>query len=162
MRYLLLLLLLSNIQAEETFDLDAYVFGKSYHTNRHIHFNETNPGLALGIGYEMEKHLDVIATTGIYKDSYSDTATFAVVGFRIIFIGERKTFHTTLGGSIGYIKGSTFNGLGMLPVASIGYNRVDLCFTGDPTGSDNQTGPTAKTSRTASIACFLKVNLLKF
>ena len=162
MRYLLLLLLISNTQAEETFDLDAYLFGKSYHTNRQVNYNEINPGLALGIGWQALPSIDLIATTGVYKDSYYDIAKFAVLGFRFILIGKRNSLHVTLGASVAYIKGSTFNGLGVLPVISLGYNRIDLCFTGDPTGSDNHIGTTPKSSTTQSIAAFLKVNILKF
>lgn len=162
MRYLLLLLLILNSQAQETFDLNAYVFGKSYHTNRHVHFNETNPGFALEIAAEENQYLDFIVTTGVYKDSYSDVARFAMGGARLFFLGSREKFHTTLSVEAGYLKGSTINGLTIIPVMSIGYDRIDLCFTGDPTGSDNKTGPTAKTSTTASIAAFIKINLIKF
>jgi hypothetical protein len=94
--------------------LEATVFGLSYHTNRHHDWNEVNPGTSLSLVKPLE--------------SYNNDM---LIGARHT-IGDRKAGHITGSLSAGYFEGSGLRGFGIIPVVSIGYNRVDVCITGDP------------------------------
>jgi hypothetical protein len=169
MRYLLLLLLMIPLHAQEgDFNLEAYIFGKSHHTNKEVGYRETNPGLGLGMAWSAMDDVDIIATVGAYKDSYSDNARFAMLGFRLV-AGDRDGVHGSLGVSAGHMKGSSFNGFGVLPVISIGYNMIDICATADWIGVEpDRTAYYADgsinkySSVTKSVAFFAKITLLTF
>jgi hypothetical protein len=112
--------------------LEATVFGLSYHTNRHHDWNEVNPGTSLSLVKPLESYNnDMLFTIGTYDDSDRHQAKFALIGARHT-IGDRKAGHITGSLSAGYFEGSGLRGFGIIPVVSIGYNRVDVCITGDP------------------------------
>jgi hypothetical protein len=147
-------------------DGEVFVFGKSYHSNRSIDYNETNPGVALGIAYHDDEHLDVTLAGGQYKDSYREHARFALAGIRYVW-GDRDGAHATAGFSLGYFKGSDFHGVGFLPVVSVGYDWIDMCVTGDPAfgGNSNNGSRDPQENRGATggfIAAFLKFRVATF
>lgn len=150
-----LLLLLANLQAEDTpdnnYNIELLIFGLSAHNHNKNPagqtYNNTNPGLGIGI-VQQNRKIDVTLTAGTYKDSFSNQAQFLLVGIRGI-IGERQKLHALLGASGGYYYGSGHQGFGVIPYLGAGYNRIDLCLTGAPT-----------TMRSASsISIFLKMNI---
>jgi hypothetical protein len=147
--------------------VETLVFGVSYHSNRSIDWNEQNYGLGLGIAYHQGVHVDLTVTAGEYEDSYHEPARFFLIGARHIF-GEREGAHVTIGGAGGYYYGSRMPGIGFMPVVTAGYDRFDLCITGNPVGigSKNNSGcrdpQDNKNIDTALIAVFLKIRLATF
>jgi len=159
----IILLASAMIAAEGDTFVDAYAFGLSKHTrddcyykgDHNFEFNERNYGLGVGYGKVVSKHFDVMALGGVYKDSYNETARFALVGVRG-WIGDRKGLHMNLSVNMGHYQGSDFDGIGILPVLGIGYKRVDLCFTGHPEtkAPDHKDGVSP-----GSVGMFLKINV---
>lgn len=144
------------------------VFGKSYHTNREPNYRETNPGLGIAVNFEPKGDFaNFMVVGGAYMDSYDQQARFLMAGPQLV-LGYREAFHVIPGFCAGFLKGSGHNGSIIMPYLAIGYNRVDLCFTGDPSGSNNnivrnQNGSIDRDhSSTAAIAIFLKVNIFKW
>lgn len=149
--------------ADSLISYEMYLFGLSYHGNRNVDWNEVNPGIGLGIAYEVQDTIpsEVVFSAGTYKDSYGDQAKFALVGPRFYIMGTKETFHTHVGFSMGYFKGSSFKGVGGMPVIGIGNEYVDLCFTGGLNTNDQPNNGTddPKKNRgreTSVIAGFLK------
>lgn len=171
MRAIILILIASWLAplsySEDVVDLETYVFGVSHHFNRCIHWNEINPGVAVGIADHMNDNFDFILTAGGYDDSYSEAARFLLAGIRGI-AGERNAFHITLSISTGYFEGSDNQGTPIIPVLSVGYDWIDLCVTGSPVGSGQpaQQKPDGsyypKTVSSKMIAGFLKFRVLTF
>lgn len=144
------------ISAENEISMETFVFGHSYHSNRALDWHEENPGLAVGFSQHYGNHFDVLAVGGGYKDSYNQWARFALVGPRMI-LGDRNGYHSTLAVCAGYFEGSGFTGRGALPIASLGYNWLDLCFTGTPRNPND-----APKVATAIVAVFVDVRLATF
>jgi hypothetical protein len=147
-------------------DVEAYVFGVSYHTNRKIDWNETNPGLGIGLAYHYDKNVDITCVGGTYKDSYFERATFALVGARIV-CGNRDSLHATFGVNGGYFMGSDMHGIGIMPIVSVGYDWIDLCMTGypGPSTSKNTGSSDPRYNHGAPsgfIGLFLKMRLVTF
>jgi hypothetical protein len=137
---------------KDKFLLELFVFGKTYHTNPKCDLNETNPGVGLGVVYNYERTADFTLIGGVYEDSYENTARFLMPGLRFKF-GNRNRLHANLGVNGGYFEGSDFNGFGIMPSAAVGYNRVELCFTGSPnTGREHE-------NSTGFVATFIKVTI---
>lgn len=167
---LILLLILPYLGFAEDSPVDAelYVFGKSYHTNRMVHWHEFNPGLGIGIADHLNDYFDFVACTGFYQDSFGEGANFIQAGIRGI-LGNREGLHTSLTITMGPYNGSNNNGFMLVPVVAIGYDWIDLCITGDPTQANNsqlQKNPDGtydkKTVPTRFIAGFLKFRILTF
>jgi hypothetical protein len=151
---------------EPKYDVDLYVFGASFHSfhSEIKPLNGFNPGVGLGFAYHMLEKTDATIAMGGYIDSFEHQAQFTMVGVRQVF-WERKGFHATVGISGGYFQGSGFNGLGVVPTVSIGYNRVDVCFTGtfnQPVEMEKYYGKTLtdhEEGKTAVLGMFLKFRL---
>jgi hypothetical protein len=170
---ILLVVSIISIQAATTDALEGYVFGLSYHSNRAIDYNEVNPGLGFGYVHKTENNFnnnfDAYFTVigGAYKDSYNEDATFLMPGFRFGF-GNEKGLHQTIGVNGGYFKGSDMIGIGVMPSASIGYNRFDVCFTGNPffcKPTEENVSSDPKKNRGATggfVAVFLKIRLMEW
>lgn len=148
-------------------DVELLVFGLSYHTNRAMKWNEKNYGLGLGVAYNVEENVYLLASVGGYKDSFYQDARYAMVGARLMF-GEREGWHTTVNGTVGYMRGSGFYRYGAMVYASVGYDWLDLCVTGIP-GEDSGGGNAAlsdgnemKTPSSSMVAVFLKARVLTF
>ncbi len=78
-------------------------------------------------------------------------------------IGPRNAFHGSLGFNMGYYEGSGNKGLGFVPLATIGYDRVELCFTGSPKAGSGEREVNGKEyPATAMVAMFLKVTLYEW
>lgn len=155
---LTLMVLSLHAVAVDRVDLELDVFGLSYHQDRDFGYNERNPGLGLTLvmGDRGDDFLSLIVSGGTYKDSYRDQAAFLVAGVRAM-VGSKDSFHASLSVQGGYFDGSGFDGLGALPVFSVGYDRYDLCVTGNPFETkDGDQG----SSRV--VAFFLKVRVLEF
>lgn len=165
---LLILSLLSASDVGQT-DIEVFGFGKSYHTNREVDYNETNPGLALGLAYHYDKNTDLTLAGGFYKDSFYDHATFAMFGARAFVLGDRNSAYSAVGVYGGHIDGSGFHGLGFMPTLIFGYDKISIGLIGMPPSS-NQTrhkeGSTAaKDNRTAPggfIGAYLKITVFTF
>lgn len=146
---------------------EVYAFGKSYHSNREIDWNETNLGAGLGLAYHYDSNTDLTFVGGGYKDSYGDQATFALVGARVVG-GDRNGAHVTFGLNGGYFKGSDFHGFGIMPVLSVGYDWLDVCVTGSPpgTGGSKNTGSRDPQDNYGAasgfIGVFLKIRVVTF
>lgn len=146
---------------------EAYVFGKSYHSNRSIDWNENNLGLGGGVAYHYDSNTDLTFVGGAYKDSYGDRAQFALIGVRVVG-GDRDGAHATIGVNAGYFTGSDFNGFGIMPVLSVGYDRVDLCVTGSPPGSAGNKNSGSRDphdnygAASGFIGVFLKIRIATF
>lgn len=135
------------------YGLELDLMGLSRHTERSAGFNEVNPGMgvSLTIGNSVPGDTvsaDMVASLGVYKDSYGDRSEYLIAGPRLT-LGKRDGLHTTAACLIGYVSGSGVKGAATIPVVSFGYGRTDLCVTGNPFES-------------GVIACFLKIRLLDF
>lgn len=169
-RSILILSLVGSLMAgdDDKTSLEAFIFGKSYHFNRTVPWHETNPGVAVGLAHATEAG-DLLVTVGGYRDSYGEQAKFALLGIRG-YLGDRHALHVTGGLSLGYYQGSGNHGTGLIPIVSIGYNRVDLCVTGDWLSrnsnenaqyrADGSIDPHSVDS--SSVAVFLKVRVYDF
>lgn len=148
------------------------VFGKSYHTNRYARWNETNPGLGVTAAFEHTSErdespsCDYVLSVGTYRDSFNDQAKYALAGLRFM-VGSHEGLHGSCAASIGILDGSGNQGLDIVPVLALGYDRVDLCVTG--MYSPNTNGQRDKQGRvdpriatTSLIACFLSITLFRF
>ena len=163
---ILLILATTLLAVDQPTDLELYTFGASYHSNRTVNWNENNLGLGLGVAIHTDTKIDIIFAGGGYKDSYNEIASFGMFGARYV-MGERKRVHATAGFMAGYYNGSGFAGVGMIPVVSIGYNWVDLCFTGSPpeSGHKHNNSDDPKQNReteSGMVAAFLKIRLCTF
>ncbi len=125
------ILLLGTMATAGDISLEAFVFGHSYHTTRDDRWNENNWGLAVGVVDQVSDHWDIQVVGGTYLDSFDDRATFLLMGPSYV-LGDRHGWHGTAGIAGGYFGGSGFSGAGILPTVTVGYDRVDLCFTGIP------------------------------
>jgi opacity protein-like surface antigen len=169
------LVLISAIASAADFNKDMWsaetmIFGASYHTNRNIHWNENNTGLGLGLVYKLPNDFDTPAVEatllgGMYKDSYDEWAKFLMPGLRFNN-GDMNRFHWNIGLNIGYYDGSSFNGLGILPSIGIGWNRVDLCFTGSPARPGPKSNPNGSSdpqenriTTSGFIAAFIRIKV---
>ena len=118
---------------------ETYIFGATRHSNRNVDYNEKNYGIGIGIFYRTPENdiknvysnTDVTFIAGTYIDSYGEHAKFIMPGLRFTF-GNPNTFHSSLGVNAGYFVGSDMIGFGIIPSATIGFNRFDLCVTGYP------------------------------
>jgi hypothetical protein len=142
------------------YGVELDVMGLSYHTKNSYDFNEENPGL--GVSFTIGTNVPddglsavMVASVGYYKDSYNEQAKYFLAGPRGV-IGHRDGFHVSGAIQVGYVSGSGLHGGAIIPFLSVGYDRFDLCITGDPIGQ----GDTEETSK--FIACFLKIRVLDF
>jgi hypothetical protein len=171
MKSILLLIFILSLHAVEPISssgtIDFLVFGKSHHSNREAGYNENNPGIGLGIAFTGDELFNVLIETGVYKDSYNKTGKFCMAGLQFVG-GDREGFHVSPGLLMGYLEGSNIKGVGIMPIIAIGYDRFDLCITGDPTGSSNETvhnpNGTVNLSKSSSmmVAVFLKFSIVKW
>jgi hypothetical protein len=150
--------------------IEAYGFGTSIHSNKHISYNNKNWGGGLGFVHKIDRNpgetdIDFTLVGGSYIDSYGESARFLMPGFRVNF-GDRNAFHSSLGLNVGYFEGSGYPGVGVMPIASMGYSMVDLCVTGNPLSfispSNNNGSSDPKQNRNASggfLGFFVKVKL---
>ena len=162
MKYLLLLAIVLNLNAEELQnELELNVFGLSYHTNRNYNFNEVNPGLGLGlvfnkVGYEDDgSHMSMVVSAGEYKDSFNNTAYYILAGPRLT-LGYEDSFHATAEAGVGLLHGSGNKSAALVPVVSVGYDRFNLCVTGELGNTSNEH------EASKMIALFLRVKLFDF
>lgn len=163
MKYLLLLAIVLNLNAEEQLknELELNVFGLSYHSNRNYNFNEVNPGLGLGIVFNNVEatdngyHMSMVVSAGEYKDSYNATAYYFLAGPRLT-LGHENDFHATAEFGVGLLHGSGNKSSAVVPVVSVGYDRFNLCVTGEIGNTTNEH------EASKMIALFLRVKLLDF
>lgn len=142
---------------DHRFGLELDLMGLSYHTNRNYDFNEVNPGIGLSFTLGSDVVDDgnsavLVASFGTYKNSYDGQANYFLVGPRGT-LGYREHFHVSGAIQAGYIIGFNQNGSVIVPVLSVGYNRFDLCITGNPFEKDED-------NESKFIACFLKIRVL--
>lgn len=149
-------------------DLELYGFGKSYHTNRDVNWNEKNYGLGLGVAENLDSNFYVTAMIGSYKDSYNEYAKMALIGFRGM-LGNPSEFHTIVGVSAGYYDGSSNKGFGIVPYIGFGYDWVDVCVTASPSKENNtavcsySNDPQDNRNVSSGVICaFLKLRIMKF
>jgi len=154
--------------SDANFSINLYAFGKSYHTNREVGYRETNPGLGVGITLEKDDDIDWTLAGGFYRDSFNKPAHLLLMGPQII-LGSREGFHVSPGFLGGYLKGSGSKGGTVMPILAIGYNKFDVCvtgdvnnFSGDSVYYNNDGSIDKENSGTRSIAFFVKVNLIRF
>jgi hypothetical protein len=115
--------------AEDVVNTNLIVYGKSYHFNKDFNrpqkkLNETN----LGLGIELEKN-QFLWGVGLYDDSLSMEAFTLYGGYRYnVSLSPTSTLSLTM--KAGYLNGSGFNGLVLMPTAGIGYkiNLKDTLF----------------------------------
>jgi hypothetical protein len=169
-KILIFSLLILSIQASalDKTDLELSVFGLSYHTNRDYDYNEVNPGLGLNLTFSsLEKqnqnwYLSWVLSGGFYKDSYSDTATYLLVGPRLT-LGYDDSFHVSGGFGVGYFEGSGNTGIGYIPVVTVGYDWFNVGITGDPfSRSETVDVGDKRVAYTKMVAVFLNLKVLTF
>jgi len=167
-KILIFSLLILSIQASalDKTDLELTVFGLSYHTNRDYDYNEVNPGLGLNFVFSSKDdnfwHPSWVLSGGFYKDSYSDTATYLLVGPRLT-LGYDDSFHVSGGFGAGYFNGSGNNGLGYIPVVTVGYDWFNVGITGDPfSKSETVDVGDKRVAYTKMVAVFLNFRVLTF
>jgi hypothetical protein len=167
MKYLPLLLVASLAsgasfidEIKENTKVEVLLLGTSYHSNKEADWNKNNWGIGVGIAHQLSEYTDFVANVGTYKDSMYEQANFAVFGFRG-YIFDRHGFHGTLGMSGGYMSGSGYTGLTVFPVASIGYDRYELCGMVSPARYEKINYDTGKvTANMGYVASlFLKIQL---
>ena len=141
--------------------VEVILLGTSYHSNHDTEWNTRNWGIGVGIAHQLSEYTDFVANVGTYKDSVYDTAKFAVFGFRG-YIFDRHGFHGTLGLSGGYMNGTGYTGLTVFPVASIGYDRYEVCGMVSPARYEKFNYDTGKSSAEMGYVAslFLKIQLL--
>jgi hypothetical protein len=146
------------VAAETSVDVSLDVFGLSYHQDRDFGYNERNPGLGVSLAIHDvdDDFLSYVVSGGVYKDSFFDRAEFLVVGVRGL-IGSKDSFHGSLSVQGGYFEGSGFDGLGAFPVVSVGYDRFDLCFSGNPFETKSEGEGSSRV-----LAMFLKIRVWEF
>jgi hypothetical protein len=138
---------------------EVYTFGACYHVVRGEPWNEFNPGLGIGLGTIVGEHVDLRISAGAYQDSFGEMARFLMPGGAYV-IGSRTDWHGTIGLNIGYMVGSGFTGIGILPVASFGFDRVELCLTGIPTAWSREDDHNGRVyPATGLVAAFLRVRV---
>lgn len=150
--------------------IELYGFGLSKHfDNSGYKWNERNWGVGAGVAIHFKDPetpnfgIDVTGTYGTYRDSLYKTARFGLAGARAV-IGNRNELHGTIGMNWGYYNGSGFTDFGSMPVASIGYNRFDICFTFKPgfgESSDEYSRSQGNVDATV-VAIFLKIRAITF
>jgi hypothetical protein len=153
---------------ESTVAVEVYGFGLSYHSTRDMDWNETNYGLGIGLAArEPGSTVEAIAVAATYRDSFNEQAYLLQGGIRKTF-GDFDGLHASLSGTIGILNGSGNKGAAFIPVASVGYDWLDLCVTYIP--SYKQVGmeydsPDPKETRlaeTSVVAIFVKIRLCEF
>jgi hypothetical protein len=156
-KWLIPLLAVSALSAIEG-STDIYVFGASYHTNTSYAYNGENYGVGAGLSY---KYLTLIG--GAYEDSFGKQAYFLMPGVRYTF-GSQDSLHSSLGFNAGLFKGSGFDGFGFMPMATLGYSRVDLCVTGLPNLTDNHPGEDdpRQGASTGMVGLFVKLRIAEW
>ena len=156
---------------------EVYIFGFTRHSNRNVNYNEKNYGFGLGvfrriIEDNVYSNIDATFIGGTYIDSYNERAKFLMPGLRFNF-GNINTFHSSLGVNAGYFVGSDMVGFGIIPCATIGFNRFDICVTGFPnhnsgeqqnenskyTSRKDQQNENAKYASSGFISVFAKITL---
>lgn len=133
--------------------IDLDLFGASLHSNHAAHARQRNYGIGLTGGLEVGDDADLVASSGTYIDSYDRHALYAMAGLRYL-VGERDALHAGLVVELGWLDGSNIRGPTMIPVAQIGYDRVDLCITG--------ARPSAGPGASWMVAVFLEFRLFTF
>lgn len=162
MKILALLILALAASAEERVCLEAAVFGTSYHSNRSVSWNEQNWGGGLGVRYSDLDHLGVRCSVGSYRDSYNETAVYALFGPELV-LGDVRGLHATTELDVGYLKGSGQNGPAVIPILGVGYDRVTVCvLAARAQGSPMEDATPQERASTNVIAAFLRVRLLDF
>ncbi|TCP14583.1 antimicrobial peptide resistance and lipid A acylation protein PagP [Crenobacter luteus] len=112
-------------------DTALLIFGASKHSgcdkkNEKCFFNEFNPGLGLEWSPAEYTWGRPMVRAGSYKDSFSKAAYFLMAGARREW-SVGGGVKVGLGIQAGYINGSgEDNGVGLLPILSIGYRRLAL------------------------------------
>jgi hypothetical protein len=113
--------------------LDLNVYGLSYHPDRDtVHRlnldNEFNPGLGLHYEFSDTARGITFAEVGAYKDSGSNLATFAGLGYQFKFAKRWK-----IGGAVAVVHSQTYNNgvtfLAMIPLVTYDLGRVKLNAT---------------------------------
>ena len=147
--------------------LDLIILGLSDHSNKGCHYNQTNPGEALVYGYKFHPERDnteIIVSTGTYKDSMDNRASFGVVGMRILLLGSPHSFNSTFSFSVGPWHGSGSASWGVIPVLTVGYDKFSIGCTGSYAKNRtayNDDGTVDKTnSSTSVIAVFADIKIL--
>lgn len=120
------------------FSQDNYaliVHGLSIHSNcdegngpkaKTCDFENYNPGLGLEWSVLGNHDSGTLSLRGgIYRDSYSDTATYAGANYRKLW-NVYSDWQAGLGLMAGYLNGSGVDGFAMLPYGIIAYNRLSL------------------------------------
>ena len=120
--------------AVDTDGLDTYVFGLSWHSQRHAGFNEVNPGFALGYRLKFSETLDMGPMVGGYEDSYRKQANLLLWNVRETY-GPRERLHVSGAVAAGVIQGSGMNGPAVLPIIGFGYNVFNVEGTVVHTGN---------------------------
>ncbi len=137
------------------------IFGLSYHTNRDYDFNEVNPGVGLSMVLDSSKasinRFSLVLSSGVYTDSYNDTAFYMVAGPRYT-LGYENDFHVFASVQGGYMNGSDRKGQGVIPFVGFGYDRFNVCFTGALVGKGDKDAPDAS----KMVAVFLKIKVIDF
>jgi hypothetical protein len=158
MRYLasaILALNLTNLTAADIVEVDALVFGASYHfQNRDTYkFNQCNPGLGVA-GWYTTNTDDLLSVGGIaagYRNSYRDMSYVAAPAVKLT-LGDRDGFHYGLIGGAGFVTGYGGAGLGLLGAGTVGYKQVNVDFTYMPcTKTTDKTLPPS-----AAVAVWLR------
>ena len=103
--------------------VDAYAFGLSYHDQPG--YNQINPGLGLGIGMRDAQDNEWYVAGGSYRDSFNKTAILALIGARA-YGGRLDSWHVSIAGNGGWLKGSGQNALVIIPVGGVGWTYVNL------------------------------------
>lgn len=143
--------------------LELYAFGASHHTNRNVPWREINPGIGLGLAHTFDPAADILVSAGTYRDSVNNAARFAMIGGRFV-AGDRDGFNATAGLSLGYFRGSGWDGRGcaVMPVLSVGYGPVSLCMTGEIAPNRTPANHDRNHATTSVVAIFARVTLWRF
>jgi hypothetical protein len=143
--------------------IELNVFGLSYHTNKYAIYNQVNPGIGALVSFTLGGGVDLVAAGGTYQDSYFATARYAMTGLRFV-IGNRDGLNAKLALVGGYQDGSDVDGLGCFPILSVGYDRFNVCVTGDIGHDSNPKFATSNSHyyTTSMIAVFADIVVYKF
>jgi hypothetical protein len=158
----------SDFGYEKIVAVEVYGFGLSHHSTQDRDWNEKNYGLGIGLAArDPGETFEAIAVAATYRDSFDEQAYLLHAGVRKTF-GDFDGLHASISGTIGILNGSGNTGASFIPVASVGYDWLDLCVTYIPSqkqvGMEYRSSDPEKTNlaETSVVALFVKIRLCEF
>jgi hypothetical protein len=120
----------------DRYEAGIHLFGYSRHyKDRENINNQNNYGIGGQFDYYIRQdtywYVGPMAAVGVYKDSMSNTASYALAGMSALY-GDPEKWHTYLNFGFGYYQGSGFAGTGGMLSLGVGYKWFNIEGTRTP------------------------------